>query len=125
LPNLVWPVPKRDWTFPNVTESSPASEKSKKNPPPRAGDKLFPNATESSSNTQFAKTNPNSPPAPAQELSPRQLLAARALCSGKTVGAVATMLGVARQTISRWKRDPRFHAELLRIHDFLARPARR
>jgi hypothetical protein len=73
------------------------------------------------------KTNPPPPPAPPapdrvtvpvarkpKPLDPRRLTAARLLLAGRSVNAVAAELGVHRYTVSRWKSDPRFEAELRR-----------
>lgn len=45
------------------------------------------------------------------------MTAARMLLAGHTVANVAAELGVHPYTISRWKRDPRFDAELQRQVD--------
>lgn len=47
-------------------------------------------------------------------LTPRQLTAARLLLAGRSVGETARELRVHRYTITRWKSDPRFDAELRR-----------
>jgi hypothetical protein len=51
------------------------------------------------------KTNPN-------ELTPRQRAALAWLIEGATVSAVADRLGVERRTVGRWKKHPRFVAEV-------------
>jgi hypothetical protein len=37
------------------------------------------------------------------------------LCRGYRIGKVATALGVTRQTVAQWKRDPRFRDALARF----------
>jgi hypothetical protein len=54
------------------------------------------------------ETNPRRP------LEPRQLTAARLLLAGASVAETARQLRVHRYTVSRWKVDPRFQAELRR-----------
>jgi hypothetical protein len=51
----------------------------------------------------------------ARPLSPQQLAAVRQLAQGAGSVRVARQLGVNRHTIARWKRDPRFVAELRRL----------
>ena len=102
LPDLVWHPPR-------VSRASGEATKP---------DITFPNPTKSSGAREISKTNPNSRSA-AQPLSPRQLAAVRHLSAGKRVGVVAAALRVTRQTISTWKRDPRFRAELARVHALL------
>jgi hypothetical protein len=51
---------------------------------------------------------------PPRPLGPRQLTAARQLLAGMTVTEVATRMGLHPYTVTRWKRDPRFQAELRR-----------
>lgn len=46
---------------------------------------------------------------------PRQTMAARLLLAGRTILHVAGELGVNPCTIHRWKRDPRFVAEVERL----------
>ena len=67
------------------------------------------------------KTNPTRPAAGArpvdrnaQPLEPVQLSGARLLLEGKSMTEVAAALGVHRYTVTRWKSDPRFQAELRR-----------
>jgi hypothetical protein len=57
----------------------------------------------------FCRTNPR----PAG-VTPRQMMAARLLLSGHGVTAVGRQLGVHPYTVSRWKRNPLFEAELRR-----------
>jgi uncharacterized protein YjcR len=64
----------------------------------------------------FGKTNPPR----AAGVTPRQMMAARLLLSGYAVAEVAAELGVHRYTVSRWKRDPLFDAELRRLLDHAA-----
>jgi hypothetical protein len=94
----------------------------KTNPPPSgqagAGDKTFQNPTEPSRAREKRKTNPPRR-IPATALSPRQLGAVRLLSRGRSVGAVAAEVGVTRQTIAQWKRQPRFRDELARVHAML------
>lgn len=47
-------------------------------------------------------------------VTPRQMTAARLLLAGRRVAEVAGELGVHPYTVSRWKRDPLFEAELRR-----------
>ena len=68
-----------------------------------------------------AKTNPTRPAAGArpvernaQPLEPIQLTGARLLLEGRSMTEVAAALGVHRYTVTRWKSDPRFQAELRR-----------
>jgi hypothetical protein len=68
------------------------------------------------------KTKTNPPPPPANGRNPRplkpiQLTGARLLLQGEPTQAVAATLGVHRYTVSRWKSDPRFQAELRRQVD--------
>ena len=56
---------------------------------------------------------PNRPRAP-RPLAPRQLTAARQLLAGHSVSEVALGMGLHPYTVTRWKRDPRFQAELRR-----------
>ena len=51
---------------------------------------------------------------PRRPLEPRQLTAARLLLAGSSVTATARQLRVHRYTVSRWKADSRFQAELRR-----------
>ena len=51
---------------------------------------------------------------PPRPLAPRQLTAARLLLAGMRVSEVAARLGVDPYTVTRWKRDPRFQAEIRR-----------
>jgi len=51
---------------------------------------------------------------PPRPLNPRQLTAARQLLAGRSVTAVALGMGLHPYTVTRWKRDPRFQAELRR-----------
>src|SRR5688500_14441868 len=60
----------------------------------------------------FDKTNPRQPRVP-----PRQMAAARLLLAGRRVMEVAAELGVHRYTVSRWKRQPGFEAEVRRQLD--------
>jgi hypothetical protein len=62
----------------------------------------------------FGKTNP---PQSAGGATPRQMMAARLLLAGRRVAEVAAELGVHPYTVSRWKRDPLFEAELRRQVD--------
>jgi hypothetical protein len=43
------------------------------------------------------------------------------LARGRTPPAVAAELGVSRQAVWQWTRNPHFAAELRRLHDLLAR----
>ncbi len=54
-------------------------------------------------------------------LRPNQLTAARLLLAGHSVSAVAASLKIHPYTLSRWKRNPAFQAELRRQTDSLAR----
>ena len=72
------------------------------------------------SSSPTAKTNPAPPPANRRNprpLKPIQLTGARLLLQGEPTGAVAMALGVHRYTVTRWKSDPRFQAELRRQVD--------
>ena len=51
---------------------------------------------------------------PGLDLPPRQMTAARLLPAGRGVGEGARALGGERPSVSRWKRDPAFRAELRR-----------
>ena len=64
-------------------------------------------------NHAFDKTNPRR----AAGLKPRQMTAARLLLAGRGVAEVAAELGVHPYTVSRWKRDALFDAELRRQLD--------
>jgi hypothetical protein len=83
---------------------------------------------------QLRKTNPTQPPNPQstirnrqsqKPLNPNQLTAARLLLAGQSVTAVAASLRVDPYTISRWKKDPRFQAELRRQIHLQANPPTR
>jgi hypothetical protein len=65
--------------------------------------------------TRLAPTAPaqNEPRFPAP-LTPRQLHAARLLVAGHTVKSAAAHLGVNRHTVSEWKKNPDFQAEVQR-----------
>jgi hypothetical protein len=54
-------------------------------------------------------------------LRPIQLTAARLLLAGQPINAVAATLGLHPYTITRWKQNPLFQAELRRQTDALAR----
>ena len=65
------------------------------------------------SKSENAKTNPMAHSGARQSpLSTRQLAALRLLARGHGTMRVSKRLGVNRHTIARWKRDPRFLAEL-------------
>jgi len=66
----------------------------------------------------FGKTNPSS------ALTPRKLAAARLLAQGRSLNEVARELRLTRQGLWKWRRQPTFAAEVLRLHDLLARPVR-
>lgn len=61
---------------------------------------------------------PRRPPVP-----PRYITAARMLLAGRSARDVAAALGVHAYTVSRWRRDPRFEAELHRQIERQAPPA--
>ena len=65
-------------------------------------------------------TNPPRSGSGEEVLSPRQLAAARAMVSGKTVGRTVRELGIARRTLFRWRQQPAFAVELQRLHERLA-----
>jgi transposase-like protein len=52
-------------------------------------------------------------------LSTRQLAGLRLLLAGRGVSDVARELGVTRQTVGRWRRDPAFASEFRRRHEQL------
>ncbi|CAN5493924.1 hypothetical protein BH09PLA1_BH09PLA1_36960 [soil metagenome] len=56
-----------------------------------------------------------------RELSPRQLAVARALVRGGPIIVIARETQTSRHTINRWRRLPKFQAELKRLHELLAR----
>ena len=109
--------------------------------PPDAGPAqpgATPRNTAQQSARPYCKTNPLRPPtsarpvpaqaAPARPagavasvprgpLRPVQMTAARLLLAGRPVKAVAAALGMHPYTVSRWKSDPRFQAELRRQVD--------
>ena len=71
---------------------------------------------DSSQGREKRRTNPN-------VLTPRQRAALAWLIEGATVSAVADRLGVERRTVGRWKKHPRFVAEVDRLcAATLARP---
>ena len=75
---------------------------------------------------QVTAVNPSSPPRPIHKtnpnpLTPRQLAAARLIAQGCAVSRVAAELQVTRQAVWKWRRVPAFGAELLRLHELLAR----
>jgi hypothetical protein len=77
---------------------------------------------------QKSKSNPPSNPKPAirhpqsnKPLRPNQLTAARLLLAGHSVSAAAASLKIHPYTLSRWKRNPVFQAELRRQTDAMAR----
>src|SRR4051812_17595629 len=89
--------------------------------PRRGASMVPPTLTVTLPNPAGPADEPKPPAAPAAGgLSPRQLAAARLLAAGRAVGAVCAEVGISRQTIARWRRDPAFGAELRRLHDFLA-----
>ena len=63
---------------------------------------------DSSQGREKRKANPNG-------LTPRQRAALAWLIEGATVSAVADRLGVERRTVGRWKKHPRFVAEVDRL----------
>jgi hypothetical protein len=63
-------------------------------------------------------------PAAPTSLSPRELAAVRAMLSGAKPAAVAEQLGVSRQTVWRWSRQPAFMTELRRLNALTALGAR-
>ncbi len=67
--------------------------------------------------------HPPSAPSKPKPLKPLQLSAARLLLAGHSVIATAAALKIHPYTLSRWKRNPLFHAELRRQTDALARNA--
>ena len=73
-------------------------------------------------NSQLCKTNPILSE-PSSALSPRQLAAARLTAHGRRVVEVAAELGVSRQSLWNWSRQPAFIAEVRRLHELLARDA--
>ena len=69
-----------------------------------------PEVPESASAREMARTNPNP-----RALSDVQLAALRLIVNGFGSVGVARRLGVNHHTVSRWKRDPQFAAELDRL----------
>jgi hypothetical protein len=59
------------------------------------------------------------PHPPSQNLSPRQLAAARLLARGMLQNDVARELRMTRQGLWKWRRMPAFAAELQRLHERL------
>jgi hypothetical protein len=66
------------------------------------------------------KSNPPLRTSP-KPLRPNQLTAARLLLAGHSVSTAAAALKIHPYTLSRWKRNPAFQAELRRQVDSLAR----
>ena len=68
-------------------------------------------------NRPNCKTNPPSPAGPDSSLSDRKLVAARLFAWGRTVTQVASELGITRQALWKWRRNPAFAGEVRRIHE--------
>ena len=97
------------WSPPTTATSAPkplpASAPAPASPPPGGATGRNP----AQQTRTFVKTKPRR-----AGVTPRQMLAARLLLSGRGVAEVAGELGVHPYTVSRWKRDPLFEAELRR-----------
>jgi len=63
---------------------------------------------------RISKTNPIPPASRHKSLSPGQLAAISLLLAGYSVAAIARKMATSERTIFRWKRDPRFDAEIRR-----------
>ena len=68
---------------------------------------------------EFCKTNPPSAPS-SRPLSYVQLAAVRLIVQGYGSIAIARHLRLNRHTVGRWKRDPRFVAEVERLRERVA-----
>lgn len=83
---------------------------------------LLPNAP-SRSTVHHGLQSDNAKPTE-RELSPRQLAVARALARGGPIFVIARDTQTSRHTIARWRRLPKFQAELKRLHELLATQSR-
>lgn len=102
LPALILPA-QQGATARNTAQQFPPP-KCKSNPPPNPNSPIR--------NPRFDSNKP---------LRPNQLTAARLLLAGHSVSAAAASLKIHPYTLSRWKRNPAFQAELRRQTDYLAR----
>jgi predicted DNA-binding protein (UPF0251 family) len=121
-------APTGNPTLPHATQCNPVQPHATNRPktaerthaPPSLA-QMLPAATPcnpTQQNSQNCKTNP-------LPLPPRQLAAARLLLTGHSLPAAAAQLGVSRQTLWRWTRNPAFTAHLNRLNYQLAAAAAR
>jgi hypothetical protein len=92
--------------------------------PMRPSDPAVPRVTSGPQNEANSRTEtyPDAPPRTVSAacrsdmpLEPRQVMAARVLLSGMGTVQASARLGVERHAIWRWKKDPRFQAEVRRL----------
>lgn len=114
----------------NTTKSDAKEAIGKTNPPSDAprhsgtfgasqADKILQIPTKPDAESTIGKTNPRPLASrcrkPAQHLSQRQLAAVGLLCRGWNSVKTAQAIGVTRQTVWEWKRDPKFADALTRF----------
>lgn len=109
LPELGVAPPRAAATMPITGPISPSVVKPIPKAVPAATRTLTPGNT-ARQTRPLIQTNPRR----AGGVTPRQMTAARLLLAGRRVAEVAGELGVHPYTVSRWKRDPSFEAELRR-----------
>ena len=97
---------------PSASDADADERTGKSNPTAHSG---APSSSDARADEQTGKSNPTAHSGARGVLSHRQLAAARLLARGHGTMRVAERLGVNRHTVARWKRDPRFAAELGRL----------